>query len=147
MPLVKKSSLGSSAKLTAPKPVKAADTPGAPVVARRRTAGRSLTAVERIDQATLELSSGLGEAASAASELQRAVDQISSGAEEAAGAAQESLGLIGALSISFRDARERAEGTRRQTEAVNAAFGEISTQIDGWGAAIVRTAQRLAATV
>ncbi|HUD27602.1 MAG TPA: methyl-accepting chemotaxis protein [Novosphingobium sp.] len=146
MALVKKSTLGSRAKPAA------APSPAAPPVAappRRRTArGRApASAVDRIDQATQELASGLGEASAAAAELQRTMDQISSGAEEAAGAAQESLGLIGALAANFREARARAEDSRRQTEAVQGSFAEISTQIEGSVAAIELSARRQLSTV
>ena len=149
MALVKKSTLGSRGKAAvaatpSPPPTTAPKLQAAP---RRRSSAKSTTAVERIDQATQELASGLGQAASAASELQRAIDQISSGAEEAAGAAQESLGLIAALTVNFREARERAEASRRQAETVQAAFVEIGTQIDSSVAAIELTAQRQLSTV
>ncbi len=106
-----------------------------------------MTAVDRIEAATEELASGLAESASAAAELQRAMDHISSGAEEAAGAAQESLGLIGALVTGFRDARDRAEASRRQAELVQSAFLETSAQIDGSLAAIELSARRQLASV
>jgi methyl-accepting chemotaxis protein len=142
MALVKKSTLGSRAKPAAP-----ATTP--PPAPPRRAAARpkAVSAVERIDQATQELASGLGEASAAAAELQRTMDQISSGAEEAAGAAQESLGLIAALGANFRDARARSEDARRQTEAAQGSFAEISTQIEGSVAAIELSAQRQLSTV
>ncbi|MCE7798166.1 methyl-accepting chemotaxis protein [Sphingobium sufflavum] len=147
MALVKKSTLGSRSK-----PVdtqQASDTPPAPVTARRKTSARAkpVSAIERIDQATQELASGLGQASAAASELQRSMDQISSGAEEAAGAAQESLGLIAALGANFRDARGQAEDSRRQTEAVQTSFIEISAQIEGSVSAIELSAQRQLSTV
>lgn len=146
MALVKKSTLGSR-----PKPP--ADDLGAkaPVTraprARGRTAAQPLSAAERIDQATQELASGLGEASAASAELQRTMDQISSGAEEAAGAAQESLGLIATLNLNFREARTRAEESRRQADAVAASFTEIGTQIDASVAAIELSAQRQLSTV
>ncbi len=121
--------------------------PVSPTLARRRATSRAATAVERIDQAAQELAGGLGEAASAAAELQRAMDQISSGAEEAAGAAHESVGLIAELGDRFRHARERAAQSQRQAETVQAAFLEISAQIDGSVATIELTAERQLATV
>ncbi|KFD30133.1 methyl-accepting chemotaxis protein [Sphingobium yanoikuyae] len=147
MALVKKSTLGSRAKATTQAP--ADETPSVKPKPSRRQAvkRRSLSPTERIDQATQELASGLGEASAAAAELQRTMDQISSGAEEAAGAAQESLGLIAALGTNFRDARSRAEESRRQTEAVQTSFAEISTQIEGSVAAIELSAQRQLSTV
>ncbi|AOH83988.1 chemotaxis protein [Sphingomonas panacis] len=147
MALVKKSTLsarGGAAPAAEPTP-DVAVTSGARKPARRSQP--SGTAVERIDQATQELASGIGEASAAAAELQRAMDQIASGAEEAAGAAQESLGSIGALGENFRDARERAEASRRQTETVQAAFVEVGAQIDGSVIAIERNAERQLATV
>jgi methyl-accepting chemotaxis protein len=102
---------------------------------------------QRIEVATQELASGLGQASAAAAELQRTMDQISSGAEEAAGAAQESLGLIATLGTNFREARTRAEDSRRQTEATAASFAEISAQIEVSVSAIELSAQRQVATV
>lgn len=150
MALVKKSTLGSRDRIAA---VPAAPAPevALPKASRRRSPSKAVNApsnaIARIDQATQELASGLGEAASASSQLQRSIDQISSGAEEAAGAAQESLGLMTALNTNFRDARERAEAGRRQTDAVQIAFLEIGAQIDGSVAAIELAAQRQLATV
>jgi len=147
MALVKKSALGTRSKASVPAAAPLISSPKLTTTPRRRASGKAHTAIERIDQATLELSSGLGEAASAAAELQRAVDQISSGAEEAAGAAQESLGLIASLATNFREARERAEGSRRQAESVQSTFTEIGSQIESSVAAIELTAQRQIGTV
>jgi methyl-accepting chemotaxis protein len=125
------------------------ETTQARTVPRTRSAvgGRPGNAVERIEQAALELAAGLGEAASAAAELTMAMDQISSGAEEAAGAAQQSLALVAALGAQFREARERTEAAQRQSEVVQSAFLDISAQIDSSVAAIELTAQRQLATV
>jgi methyl-accepting chemotaxis protein len=147
MALVKKSTLQSRAKLPAapakPSPV------AQPVKTTRRKASpvKETSAAQRIDVATQELASGLGEASAAAAELQRTMDQISSGAEEAAGAAQESLGLIAALGVSFREARARAEDSRRQTDATASNFAEIGAQIEVSVSAIELSAQRQLATV
>jgi methyl-accepting chemotaxis protein len=143
MALVKKTALGTRKRLAAP-----VEAPAAPKPAVRRTApARAMTVVQRIDQATQELASGLAEASAASTELQHAMDQISSGAEEAAGAAQESLGAIAALGAAFQKARERAEESRRQSETVQAAFQEASVQIDTSVAAIELNARRQLATV
>lgn len=147
MALVKKSTLGSRAKVIVSAPADDVSSAKPKPPRRPATKRKSISPTERIDQATQELASGLGEASAAAAELQRTMDQISSGAEEAAGAAQESLGLIAALSTNFREARTRAEESRRQTEAVQASFAEISTQIEGSVAAIELTAQRQLSTV
>ncbi|WP_395336248.1 methyl-accepting chemotaxis protein [Novosphingobium sp. BL-8H] len=145
MALVKKSALGSRAKPAATKAAQAIVDQPAP---RRRVGNRarSVTPGERLDEATQELASALGEASAAAAELQRAMDQISSGAEEAAGAAQESLGLIAVLGSNFREARVRAEDSRRAAEAVLSSFADISAQIDASVAAIELNAQRQLAT-
>ncbi len=148
MALAKKSTIGSrGVAKPIEQPAAAAIAPRRATSPGRRSGSQSVTAIERIDQATQELASGLGEAASAAAELQQTMDQISSGAEEAAGAAQESLGLIAELSRNFREARERAESAQRQAEAVQTAFLEIGAQIDGSVATIEFTAQRQLATV
>lgn len=144
MALVKKSTLGARPKTAVP----VAESAGAPV--RRppnRQTSRPTNALERIEQATHDLASGIGEASAAASELQRSMDQIAGGAEEAAGASQESLGTIGVLNAGFRQARDNAEGARRQGDIVQAAFSESSTQIDSSVVAILLNAQRQSTTV
>ncbi len=151
MALVKKSTLGSRAKSSVNASAQPPNDP--PVVgkrpARRASARRNrpANAIERIDQATQELASGIGQASAAAAQLQRAIDQISSGAEEAAGASQESLGLISALNANFKDSRERAEVARRQTETLQVTFVEVGAQVDGSVGAIELNSQRQLATV
>ncbi len=142
MALVKKSTLGSRAK--PPSAETPSPTSHAPAKATQRG---PVDPLDRIEQATQELASGIGEASAAASELQRSMDQISSGAEEAAGASQESLGLIGALNVNFRDAREGAESARRQADIVQGAFADVSAQIAGSIVAIELNSQRQLATV
>jgi methyl-accepting chemotaxis protein len=146
MALVKKSTLGTRKRLA---PTATAEMPAAPKPAPRRatTPARAATVIQRIDQATQELASGLAEASAASIELQQSMDRISSGAEEAAGAAQESLGAIAALGAAFLKARERAEESRRQSEIVQAAFLEASVQIDTSVAAIELNARRQLGTV
>ena len=73
-------------------------------------------AAERVAAATMELSSGVAEAAAAAEELRRTLEQIASGAEEAAGAAHESLATVAELSRQFASARTDAEASRRLVE-------------------------------
>ncbi len=145
MALVKKSALGTKTQAAGGATASAEPTTGAPksrTQARPRAPTTTATVVERIDQATQELASGLSEASAAATELQQSMDRISSGAEEAAGAAQESLGSITALGASFQKARERAQASRRQAETVQAAFVEASVQIDTSVAAIELNARR-----
>lgn len=119
----------------------------APKPAPRTRARGKVTAVERLDQATQELASGLGEASAAAGELQRAVEQISGGAEEAAGAAQESLGFIGHLRSNFREASARAANARNQTERIQATFVAVAAQIDASIATIQLNARRQLSSV
>ena len=77
---------------------------------------------ERIGAATEQLSAGITEAASAAEELRRSMEQIASGAEEAASAAQETLAVAANTAATLVQARDRAEGARRRTEAVEISF-------------------------
>ncbi|WP_343611801.1 methyl-accepting chemotaxis protein [Novosphingobium sp.] len=145
MALVKKSTLGARAKSVAEAVV-------APPAQPRRTSVKStgrkaVTAAGRIDQATQELASGLGEASAATLELQHTMDHIASSAEEAAGAAQESLGLIASLGSGFKDARDRADEARQQTDRAAIAFGEIGALIDSSVAAITLSAQRQLSSV
>ena len=147
MALVKKSALGSGRKAASTPTTEVGASPAPRKPTRRVGAARATTVVERIDQATQELASGLAEAAAASVELQQSMDRISSGAEEAAGAAQESLGAITALGAGFQKARERAEGSRRQAENVQSAFVEASTQIETSVAAIELNARRQLSTV
>jgi len=145
MALVKKTALGSRRPPTAGTP----EVPSRPMPTPRRAVAAPLqtSAAGRIEQATLELASGLSEASAAAVELQAAMTQIASGAEEAAGASQESLGLIETLGATFLEARERAGQSRRQADTVETAFVEISAQIEASVSAIELNAQRQLGTV
>jgi methyl-accepting chemotaxis protein len=145
MALVKKTTLVSRAKPTVP--AETAPAPQAERLPRKSRSTKSLSAATRIDQATQELASGLGEAQAATSELQRTTDHIASGAQEAAGAAQESLGLIAVLGASFRTAREQAEESRQQTGHAAVAFTDISSLIESSVAAIELSSQRQLSTV
>jgi len=148
MALAKKSSLGLRGRAApgADAPVEPA-TPGTPLRARGAHKNRGGNAIDRIEQAAIDLAAGLGQAAAAASQLSRAMDQISSGAEEAAGAAHESQMLIAALSAGFRESRERTVAAQHQSDAVQSAFFDISAQIDSSVAAIELAAQRQRSTV
>lgn len=152
MALVKKSALsqrGRSKPAAAPKASSASTIADKDKVSeppksapRKVRARRSMTIFERLDRATQELASGLGESAAAAAQLQRTVEEMSSSAEEAAGAAQESLGLIGHLRSNFREANSRAAVSMAQTERLQASFAETSSQIDASVAAISLNAER-----
>ncbi|WP_312014552.1 methyl-accepting chemotaxis protein [Bradyrhizobium sp. AUGA SZCCT0283] len=102
---------------------------------------------ERIAAATEELAAGLTEAASAAEELRRSMEQIASGAEEAASAAQETLAVATNTAATLVQARDRAEGARRRTEAVESLLLETSSQIGTWAGNIKHNGDRQAGTV
>lgn len=152
MALVKKSALGKRGRSKPPtasptsavagamveKPATDAKRPGV----RSTRARRGMSALERLDQATQELASGLGQSAAAAAQLQRNVETMSGGAEEAAGAAQESVGLIGHLRSNFREANARAAASQGQTERLQGSLAETAGQIDASVAAITLNAQR-----
>jgi len=124
---------------TPPPPVKRTAT-------RRAVAGRQ-GAAERIGAATLELSSGVTEAASAVEQLLRALAQISSGAEEAAGAAHESLAAVISMTAAFGHARERAEVARQRAEALQALLAESGAAVDASVKAVTTNAKRQMASV
>lgn len=102
---------------------------------------------ERIAAATEELSAGITEAASAAEELRRSMEQIASGAEEAASAAQETLAVATNTAATLVQARDRAEGARRRTDALESLLVETSNQIGTWAANIRHNGDRQAGTV
>jgi methyl-accepting chemotaxis protein len=102
---------------------------------------------ERIAAATEELSAGISEAASAAEQLRRSMEQIASGAEEAASAAQQTLGVAVNTAATLVQARDRAEGARRRTEALEALLVETSSQIGTWASNIRHNGDRQAGTV
>ena len=104
-------------------------------------------AAERVAAATMELSSGVAEAAAAAEELRRTLEQIASGAEEAAGAAHQSLATVAELSRQFASARTDAEASRRRAEVLQAAVVESATTIEGSLMAIESNAARQLSTV
>lgn len=110
--------------------------------APRRTVSRREGAAERIGAATLELSSGLTEAASAVEELRRALAQIASGAEEAAGAAHESLAAVTSMTASFGAARERAETARQRSEALQGLLTECGAAVGVSVKTVTATAKR-----
>lgn len=113
----------------------------------RRTGSRRESAAERIGAATLELSSGVAEAAGAVEELRRALEQISAGAEEAAGAAHESLAAVTTMTASFGVARERAEVSRQRSEALQALLTESGAAVAASVKAVSTNARRQMASV
>jgi methyl-accepting chemotaxis protein len=126
----------------------------APVPTRRRkptpgniSGARQQKIEERIAAATEELSAGITEAASAAEELRRSMEQIASGAEEAASAAQETLAVATNTAATLVQARDRSEGARRRTDALEALLIETSNQIGIWASNIKHNGDRQAGTV
>src|SRR4029078_11381838 len=87
---------------------------------------------ERIAAATEQLSGCITEAASAADQLRRSMEQIASGAEEAASAAQETLAVATNTAATLLPARDRGEGARRRTDALESLLVETSSQIGTW---------------
>ena len=147
MALVKTTTLASRSKTRKPpsvEPQEAAVVKRAPV---RKAVSRRQNASERIGAATLELTGGLAEASSAVEELRRALAQIASGAEEAAGAAHESLAAVTAMSVSFGQARERAEASRQRTEVLQTMLTESAVAIDASVKAVALNAKRQLASV
>jgi len=102
---------------------------------------------ERIAAATEELSTGIAEAASAAEELRRSMEQIASGAEEAASASQETLAVVTSTAATLVQARDRAEGARRRTDALQTLLAETSNQIGTWAGNIKHNGDRQAGTI
>ncbi len=126
----------------------------APVVPRRRkpapsriSSSQQQKIEERIAAATEELAAGITAAASAAEELRRSMEQIASGAEEAASAAQETLGVASSTAATLVQARDRAEGARRRTDALQTLLVETTNQIGTWAGNIKHNGDRQAGTV
>jgi len=102
---------------------------------------------ERIAAATEELAAGITEAASAAEQLRRSMEQIASGAEEAASAAQETLAVASNTATTLSQARDRSEGARRRTDALEMLLAETSNQIGTWAGNVKHNGERQAGTV
>ena len=97
---------------------------------------------ERIEAASEELATGITEAASAAEELRRSMEQIASGAEEAASAAQQTLAVASNTSSTLARARDRADQSRRRTEALQGLIVESSNLIIAWANNIKHNSER-----
>lgn len=143
MALVKTTKLAGRARSKA---AETATSPATPAPAKRPAATRARSrrdnAAERIGAATLELSSGVTEAAGAVEELRRSLSQIASGAEEAAGAAHESLAAITVMTGSFGAARERAEVSRQRAEALQGLLTESGAAVGASVKAVATNARR-----
>jgi methyl-accepting chemotaxis protein len=110
-------------------------------------AGRKQKIEERIAAASEELIAGITEAASAAEELRRAMEQIATGAVEAASASQETLAVATNTAATLAQARDRADSSRRRTDALQGVLAESTNQIGAWASNIKRNAERQAASV
>ena len=75
------------------------------------------------------------------------MEQISSGAEEAASASQQTLAVANSTSSTLFQARERAEHSRRRTEALQSVVAESSNQIAAWANNIKHNGERQAGSV
>src|SRR5215212_6450584 len=128
--LMKTSELGAARAAlrrqgTQPAPAKAAQSAHRPKPSQVNISGaRQQKIEERIAAATEELSTGITHAASAAEELRRSMEQIASGAEQAASAAQETLAVATNTAATLVQARDRSEGARRRTDALEALLVE-----------------------
>lgn len=151
--LMKTSELGAGKGAARRLVTKSASKPTSPTTPRRKPeptrvlSNRQQKIEERIAAATDELAAGLTEAASAAEQLRRSMEQIASGAEEAASAAQETLAVATNTAATLVQARDRAEGARRRTEAVESLLLETSSQIGTWAGNIKHNGDRQAGTV
>jgi methyl-accepting chemotaxis protein len=110
-------------------------------------AGRMQKIEERIAAASEELIAGITEAASAAEELRRAMEQIATGAEEAASASEETLAVATNTAATLAQARDRADSSRRRTDALQGVLAESTNQIGAWASNIKRNGERQAASV
>ena len=75
------------------------------------------------------------------------MEQIASGAEEAASAAQETLAVATNTAMTLVQARDRSEGARRRTDALETLLIETSNQIGTWASNIKHNGDRQAGTV
>ena len=150
--LMKTSELGAG-RAAQRRPAQPASKPASVAARLRKPAPSNISGTqqqkieERIAAATEELSAGITEAASAAEELRRSMEQIASGAEEAASAAQETLAVATNTAATLVQARDRAEGARRRTDALETLLVETSNQIGTWAGNIRHNGERQAGTV
>jgi methyl-accepting chemotaxis protein len=114
---------------------------------RARTLAKQQQAAERVAAATIQLSSGINEAASAAEELKRAVDQIATGAEEAAGAAHESLKAFETVTRAISVQQQAAELSQEKAEATQNLASVVNTDVTTLIGNINIAAQRQAGSV
>jgi methyl-accepting chemotaxis protein len=114
---------------------------------KARTLGKQQQAAERIAAATVQLSSGINEAASAAEELKRSADQIAAGAEEASGAAQESLAAFTQVGAAIARQLQNAEISQTKSEATQALVASTSADIALMITNVGLVAQRQAGSV
>ena len=151
--LMKTSELGAG-RTARPRPSQLALKPASAMTRRKPTPShisgsqqQKIKIEERVAAATEELSAGITEAASAAEQLRRSMEQIASGAEEAASAAEETLAVATTTAATLVQARDRAEGARRRTDALETLLVETSNQIGTWAGNIKHNGDRQAGTV
>jgi methyl-accepting chemotaxis protein len=75
------------------------------------------------------------------------MEQIASGAEEAASAAQETLVVVANTATALLKARDRSDGARRRSDALESLLVETSNQIGTWAGNIKHNGDRQAGTV
>jgi methyl-accepting chemotaxis protein len=118
-----------------------------PASVQRKGLSRQVNAGDRMVASSLELSSGITEAASAVEELRGSLTMIAAGAEEAAGAAHESLSAVVEMAAAFHQAREMAETSRQRAEALQTLLSQSGAAIEASIRAVDANAQRQLAVV
>lgn len=113
----------------------------------RRVQHTKVSAIDRIDAASVELGGGVAEAAAAAEQLRQAIEQIATAAEEAAAASQQSLGSISALGVTFAQARDRADEARGRARSLQVLLGEAAKHITATVQAVQAHAARQLSSV
>ncbi len=114
---------------------------------RARTLAKQQQVAERIAAATIQLTSGINEAASAAEELARAADQISSGAQQASGAAEESLTAFNEINANLKKQMDNAMVSQSKIDATQTLVTKTSDEIQSLIANVSVAAQRQANSV
>ena len=109
---------------------------------RARTFARQQQAAERIATATVELSSGVTEAASASEQLKQAMESIAAAAEEAASASQQSLKATNGLGDLVVRCKTTAEESIDRTGNLQTLLVELRSQIEASIASISSSSDR-----
>jgi len=96
---------------------------------RVRTFARQQKIAERVAAATTQMASGISESSAAAEELRKSMELIATGAEEASGASQQCLSAVTDVAAGILQSTEKAEFSRRKSEALQGMLAELNTQI------------------